>query len=95
MGEQQQEHARTERERGGERAEGAGQYLGDGVHAAAPEAREDAGGDVQESDERAGPGDQGGDGFGSRTPEYAPRSACSTRNLARHFPIYPDRHRIP
>ena len=42
VGEQQQQDARAERERGGERAERAGQHLGEGVHTAVPEAREDA-----------------------------------------------------
>ncbi|GAA3893565.1 hypothetical protein GCM10023084_53030 [Streptomyces lacrimifluminis] len=95
MREEQQEDAGAEGERGGERAERAGQYLGDGVHPAVPEAREDSRGDVDQTHERTGPGDDGGDGLGTRTAQYAPYSACSSRNLARHFPIYPDRHRIP
>jgi hypothetical protein len=65
------------------------------VHTAVAEAREDTRRDVQKPYERAGPGDQGGNGFGARTAEYAPQSARSSRNLTRHFPIYPDRHRIP
>jgi hypothetical protein len=65
------------------------------VHTAAPEAREDPRGDVQDPYECAGPGDEGGNGIWARTTEYASRPARAVWNLARHFPIYPDRHRIP
>ncbi|GHA32013.1 hypothetical protein GCM10010372_35160 [Streptomyces tauricus] len=109
MGQEQQQNTRTERQGGGERAERARQYLRERVHPAVAEAREDTRGDVQDAHERAGPGDPGGDGLGARTvedaaravrcaartAECAPRPVRSFRNLARLFPIYPDRHRIP
>jgi hypothetical protein len=40
-----------------------------------PEAWEDAGGDVQKPYERAGSGDEDGDGLGARTSQYAPSVA--------------------
>ncbi|GHF07206.1 hypothetical protein GCM10014715_73960 [Streptomyces spiralis] len=95
MREQQQQHARAEGQRRGERAEGSGQHLGEGVHPAVPEARKDTRRNVQETHDGGGPADERGDGLGARTAEYAAHPRGSTRNLARHFPIYPDRHRIP
>ena len=97
---QQQQDAGAEREGGRERAERAGQHLGDGVHAAVPEAREDTGRDVQQADEGAGSGDEGRHRLRPRTTQQSADSAVvvahlTARNPARHFPIYPDRHRIP
>lgn len=93
--EQQQEDARAEREGGGEGAERAGQDLGDGVHAAVPEAREDARRDVQQPYEGAGTGHEGRYGLGAGAAEHPAELAVTAWNHTRHFPIYPDRHRIP
>lgn len=73
VGEQQQQHAGAERERGRERAERAGQYFGHGVHTAVPEAWKDAGGDVQKTYEGAGSGDEDGDGLGARSVQCTPQ----------------------
>ncbi|MFI5967309.1 hypothetical protein ACIA8J_34785 [Streptomyces asoensis] len=40
-----------------------------------PEAREDASGDIQQTHEGTGPGDQAGDGLGARTSHYLPHPA--------------------
>ena len=73
--EQQQQHTRAQRERRREGPEGPGQHLGEGVHTAVPEAREDPGGDVKEPDEGDSPADQAGNGLGARAAQYAPRPA--------------------
>ncbi|GGT36293.1 hypothetical protein GCM10010207_40360 [Streptomyces atratus] len=66
MGEKQQQDARTQGEGGGERSEGAGEHLGERVHPAVPEAREDARADIDQSDDGAGGTDQRRYGFGTR-----------------------------
>ena len=95
VGEQQQQYAGAERERGGERAERAGQHLGDGVHPAVPEAREDARRRCPEGRRarRLVPTRTGT--ASGRGPRSTRRTRVIGRNLARHFLIYPDRHRIP
>ncbi|GAB1328355.1 hypothetical protein ACE1SV_26940 [Streptomyces sennicomposti] len=60
-----------------------------------PEAREDGRGDVEEADERTGPADEHGDDLRAGAAEYASHPTRAARNPVRHFPIYPDRHRIP
>ncbi|BCL22074.1 hypothetical protein GCM10017668_39170 [Streptomyces tuirus] len=101
MGEEEQQHAGAEGQGGREGAECAGQDLGDGVHPAVPEAGEDACGDVQDAHQGAGSADEDGDGLGAWPAQYPARpartgrAAAATRNLARHFLICPDRHRIP
>ncbi|GGZ85327.1 hypothetical protein GCM10010389_24480 [Streptomyces echinoruber] len=95
MREQQEQHARAEREGGGERAERAGQHLDQVVHTAVPEPGEDPGGDVQKAHQGARPADERGDGLGTRSSQRAPRTSGSAWNRFRHFPICPDRHRIP
>ena len=100
VGEEEQQNAGAEGQGGRERAERAGQDFGDGVHAAVPEAGEDARGDVQDAHQGAGSGDEGGDGLGAWPAQYpahparTDRAAAATRNLARHFLICLDRHRI-
>ncbi|GAA4303275.1 hypothetical protein GCM10023086_19880 [Streptomyces venetus] len=104
MGEQQQQHTGAEGQGGRERAERARQHLGKRVHAAVPEAREDAPRDVQDAHEGARSADEEGNGLGAWTaqqpaspahPVWTSRTAAATRNLTRHFLICPDRHRIP
>ncbi|GGV91199.1 hypothetical protein GCM10015535_48860 [Streptomyces gelaticus] len=84
MGEQQQQDARAQRECGGERSEGAGQYFGERVHPAVPEAREDAGGDIDQADGGAGGTDQRRYGFGARASYEL---AYVARNRYRLIPI--------
>ncbi|GAA1311939.1 hypothetical protein GCM10009647_036170 [Streptomyces sanglieri] len=84
MGEQQQQYAGAQRERGGERPEGAGQHLGEGVHPAVPEARENACGDIDQADDGAGGTDQRRYGFGARA---AYELAYRARNRSRFIPI--------
>lgn len=79
VGEQEQQDARTERERRGERAEGAREHLGEGVHAAVPEAREDPRGNVDEADRGAGASHQCRYGRGSR-PAQEPARMCRIRD---------------
>jgi hypothetical protein len=77
VGEEEEEDSGAEGECGGEGAEGAGEDFGDGVHAAGAEAWEDACGDVDEADERAGRSDEGGDLLGAwsaENPAYANRN---------------------
>ncbi|GAA1172364.1 hypothetical protein GCM10009654_32000 [Streptomyces hebeiensis] len=92
VGEQQQEDAGAQRQRGGERAERAGQDLGEGVHPAVAETGEDTGGDVDQSDGGAGPADQGGHGLGAGTaqqPAYPgpeePRARTAPRRVRTPF----------
>ncbi|GHE37444.1 hypothetical protein GCM10018785_03940 [Streptomyces longispororuber] len=68
------------------------------MQAAVAEAGEHTRRHVQESYERAGSGDPGGDGFGAGPTEDAAQPTLTLWTLwnhTRHFPIYPDRHRIP
>ncbi|GGU38056.1 hypothetical protein GCM10010244_75380 [Streptomyces coeruleorubidus] len=69
-----------------------------------PEAWEDARGDVQDAHQGAGSADQDRDGLGAWAAQPVAHTAHTartgrggsmTRNLARHFLICPDRHRIP
>ncbi|CAM5229815.1 hypothetical protein SCYAM73S_04109 [Streptomyces cyaneofuscatus] len=89
--EQEQQHAGAQRERGGERTERAGEHLGEGVHPAVPEAGEDTGRDVDQSDDGAGGADDGRYGFGAGAVEQPPHAL---RNRHRFIPIYRDRHRF-
>ncbi|GGP49852.1 hypothetical protein GCM10010231_21300 [Streptomyces sindenensis] len=84
VGEQEQQHPRAERERGGERSERPGEHLGEGVHPAVAEAGEDAGGDVDQPDDGAGGTDEGRYGFGARP---AQQPAYALRNRYRLIPI--------
>ena len=68
-GEQEQQDTGAEGERGGERAEGSRQHLGEGVHPAVPETGEDACGDVYQADGGAGTADQSRYGFGARSAQ--------------------------
>ncbi|GHF76459.1 hypothetical protein GCM10018783_53390 [Streptomyces griseosporeus] len=75
MGEQKQQYARAQRQRRGERPEGARQHLRHGVHTAVPEAREDARAHVQQAYECAGSADEDGNGLRARAPEKVTHAA--------------------
>ncbi|GAA3483777.1 hypothetical protein GCM10018966_083090 [Streptomyces yanii] len=77
VGEEQQQDACAQRQRGGEGAEGSWKDFGERVHPAVPEAREHPCGDVDQTDEGAGGADERRYGFGARS---AYELAYSIRN---------------